>query len=197
MQSEQGCTRCGINPAIPPWEEALRLHSSGMGYKKISKFLGISQNTVKSWLRRYGDGTRRLARSSGMSTRAYEIKTIADWSTFLSQAAQNFHCTDGETATYGRPVIFVCGAIAVNKGADILSAIIEHKLRMDPFSGDIFGFCGRSRDRIRLIHWDGSGFHVVSRRKERGTYFWPPQRLGQTITVSAREFEYILRGSEG
>jgi len=98
--------------------------------------------------------------------------------------------------TNGRPVILVCGAIAPNKGADVLSTLIKATLRMDPFSGETFAVCGKSRNRIKMIHWDGGGFHVASRRKEHGAYFWPPQQLGQTITISARDFEYMLRGCE-
>jgi len=124
------------------------------------------------------------------------IKTMCDWSNYVSQASQDFHCADNETVTNGRPVILVCGAVSANKGADILSTLIRATLRKDPFRGDIYAFCGRSRDRIKMIHWDGSGFCIVSRRKEHGAYFWPPQRLGETITVSAREFEYLLRGCE-
>jgi len=184
------------DPTVFPQEEAIRLHKSGIGYKKIGKVLGVSRNTVSSWIRRYGDGTARYIWRSGLSTQNCRIRTMDDWLTILSLAAENFQCVDSETATRGLPAIIVCGAVAVNKGADILSTIIKYQLQMDPFSGEIYVFCGKSRDRVCFICWDGSGFQVVKRRKEHGTYFWPPQRLGATITVSAREFEYILRGCE-
>lgn len=181
------------DPAMSTWEKAMYLRESSLSCKRISNVLGISYNTVKSWCRRYyGAG-----QSAGSTRTERPIKTADDWRILLTQATQDFHCVDRETATNGRPVIFICGVISGNKGPDILSSIIEHTMRMDPFSGDVFAFCGRSRDRIKYIHWDGGGFHVVSRRREHGAYFWPPRQLGRTITVSAREFEYILRGSEG
>jgi len=198
------------DPTLPPWEKVLQLHENGISCKTISKALKISYNTVKSWLRRYDITIPKSTGSKCMLAMKYShegesastvrkwqpIKTMSDWSNYVSQASQGFQCADNETVTNGRPVILVCGAVAASKGADILSTLIRATLRKDPFRGDIYAFCGRSRDRIKMIHWDGSGFCIVSRRKEHGAYFWPPQRLGQTITVSAREFEYLLRGCE-
>ena len=184
-------------PAKALRAEALRLWESGEGCQEVSRFLGLSHNTVKSWARRYGRSVTALqGRRSRKLTGACQIKTMEEWSADLSLKAQDFHCAEGETLTNGRPVIFVCGVMAGNKGADVLSTMIEHKMRMDPFSGENYAFCGGSRDRIKIIRWDGEGFQVISRRKEYGTYNWPPTRLGPTVTVSAREFEYILRGQK-
>ena len=184
------------DPSISAWEKALYLRENGIDCKRISTALGISYNTVTSWRRRYRVfKPQGIENSCRVSTNS-RIKTMTDWFGLLSQAMQGFQCTDVETVTYGKSVVLICGTVVMNKGADMLSAIIEYKLKMDPFNGDIYAFIGRSRDRLCFIRWDGSGFHVASRRKERGAYFWPTPRFGQTITVSAREFEYILHGCE-
>ena len=184
------------NPLKAKREEALRLRESGMRYREISNMLCLSPNTVKCWGRRYGPVQPRPAGRHGVWAWHNRIKTIEDWLEILRVNARDFCCTASETTTYGRPVNLVCGTTSFNKGADMLCTIISGKLRMDPFSGDVFAFCGRSRDKIKFIRWDGGGFQVVSRRREFGRYFWPPPGLGQTTTVSALEFEYILRGSE-
>jgi transposase len=104
---------------------------------------------------------------------------------------------DCEAVESGAAVHLVCGATCVgNADADILCTIISARLGMNPFSGDVFAFCGVSRDRIKYIRWDGSGFEVFKRRREYGRYYWPQERLGQTIRVTSAEFEYVLRGCE-
>jgi len=184
-------------PAKAKREEALRLRESGMSYKRISNMLGLSYNTVKCWNRRYGTVPPRMGIRHGVRVWNNRIKTIEDWLETLRMNVRDFRCAVSETITYGRPVNMVCGTTSANKGVDMLGTIISGKLRMDPFCGEIFAFCGKGRDKIKFIRWDGGGFQVVSRRREYGRYFWPPPKLGQMVTVSALEFEYILRGCEG
>jgi len=190
------CQDVHVKPTKAKREEALRLRESGMSYREISNMLGLSQNTVKSWGYRYGAALPRTTVCYGIWAWNRRIKTMEDWLDSIRENARDFHWADSETTTYGRPVNLVCGATAANKGVDMLSIIISGKLRMDPFCGEVFAFCGKSRDKIKFIRWDGGGFQVVSRRREYGRYFWPPLCSAQTTTVSAPEFEYILRGCQ-
>jgi transposase len=40
---------------------------------------------------------------------------------------------------------------------DGLWALAEQHLRLDPFGGALFVFTNKTRDRIKLQHWDGTG----------------------------------------
>lgn len=178
-------------------EEALRLHEKGMGYKRISQTMGIPVGTIKSWWRRYSGVTAGPREPKIRRMRwNYQKKTPEDLQRLLMRAAREFHGEEVEIENCGRPVILVCGATGTGKGSDMLSMIISYKLGMNPFSGDVYAFCGKTRDRIKTIRWDGSGFQVMSRRRERGWYFWPSARHGETLTVPAMVMEYILRGGE-
>jgi transposase len=66
--------------------------------------------------------------------------------------------------------IFVArGATDQRKSFDGLCALAQDVLRQDQFSGHVFVFFGRRRDRVKLLVWDRSGFWLFAKRLEAGT----------------------------
>jgi transposase len=55
-------------------------------------------------------------------------------------------------------------------GIDGLVRLVRDGATEDPFSGNIFCFFSRHRDRVRLLVWDRNGFWVMSKRLERGRF---------------------------
>lgn len=53
---------------------------------------------------------------------------------------------------------------------DGLCTIVREHFGDDPFSGDLFVFFNRRRDRIKLQVWDRQGFWLAYKRLERGTF---------------------------
>ena len=58
----------------------------------------------------------------------------------------------------------------MRKGYDGLCGVVREQFKLNPLSGDVFIFLNRYRNRIKLLHWQGDGFAVYSKRLEKGTF---------------------------
>lgn len=57
----------------------------------------------------------------------------------------------------------------MRKGFDGLAAIVQERLREDPFSGHVFVFRGKRGDLLKILAWDGQGLLPVARRSSSNT----------------------------
>lgn len=65
------------------------------------------------------------------------------------------------------------GATDMRKQFDGLIALARDVLQADPYSGHVFAFCNRRRDRLKLLVFERSGFWLSAKRLEGGTFAWP------------------------
>lgn len=61
----------------------------------------------------------------------------------------------------------------MRKGFDGLFALVENVIREAPFSGHLFVFRNRKRDRLKVLWWDTDGLAIFYKRLERGNYQFP------------------------
>jgi transposase len=88
--------------------------------------------------------------------------------------------------------IFVCrGATDLRRSFDRLSAMVTEVLRRDPFSGHLFVFFNRRKDRVKILVWERGGFWLLYKRLERGTF-----AAVETEELTARELFLLLEGIE-
>ena len=52
-------------------------------------------------------------------------------------------------------IYIVCGHTDMRKSIDGLAAIIREEFDLDLFSDSLFLFCGRRRDRLKALLWEG------------------------------------------
>lgn len=58
-------------------------------------------------------------------------------------------------------IYIVCGHTDMRKSIDGLAAIVQQQHKLDLFSDSLFLFCGRRRDRLKALLWEGDGFLLV------------------------------------
>lgn len=89
--------------------------------------------------------------------------------------------------------IFVCAqSTDMRRSFDKLAEMTRSQLLQDPFSGHLFIFFNRPRDRVKILFWDRSGFCLYYKRLEEG-HFRP---LENRLEISAAELTLILEGIE-
>jgi transposase len=97
------------------------------------------------------------------------------------------------TIATGTRIFLVTGVTDVRKSYDSLSAIVSGSLKRDPYAGDLYLFCNRRRNRLKLLAFDGSGLWVCAKRLEAGTFAWP-QSDQSSIDLTPEELWLLLGG---
>jgi transposase len=91
--------------------------------------------------------------------------------------------------------VFVALAPVDLRGSFSLYGQVVNQLQQDPLSGHLFVFTNRSRNRLKVLFWDGSGLWVCTKRLERGRFSWPTG-TGLTAVLRPEEWEALVHGWE-
>jgi transposase len=94
----------------------------------------------------------------------------------------------------GKPVYLSCGETDMRKSINGLMSIVQASFSLDPFSGALFVFCNRRRDRIKILVWDTDGFWLLFKRLEKGHFRWPQPGTEPTMALTTEELNFLLGG---
>ena len=92
-------------------------------------------------------------------------------------------------------VYLVTGYTDLRLGIDGLTVLIQGKLKLDPYSRAVFLFCGRRRDRIKALVWEGDGFLLLYKRLDNGCFRWP-RNESEAKLLTAQEVRWLFEGLE-
>ena len=92
--------------------------------------------------------------------------------------------------------IYLCVAPAdMRRGFDTLAASVKEFLKHDPFSGNLFLFVGRGKDRMKILYWDRDGFVLWYKRLEEGAFKLPALKDSPaSVELKATELAMLLEG---
>jgi transposase len=83
----------------------------------------------------------------------------------------------------------------MRKSFDALSGLVRNNLDYNPINGAVFIFINKSRDKIKLLHWQGSGYILYYKRLEKGTFELPRYDASVgSISLSYAQLVMIMDG---
>ena len=95
--------------------------------------------------------------------------------------------------TGAEKVYIACGYTDLRKGIDGLATLVQSQFQLDPFTNTLFLFCGRRKDRIKALYWEGNGFVLLYKRLESGSFQW--LRNGEEVRkLTAQQYRWLMEG---
>lgn len=91
------------------------------------------------------------------------------------------------------PVYIACGYTDLRRGIDGLAGIVQQQFQLDPFTRSLFLFCGKRRDRIKALYWEGDGFALLYKRLESGSFQWP-RSMDEVRTLTPQQYRWLMEG---
>jgi transposase len=91
-------------------------------------------------------------------------------------------------------VFLAVGATDLRRSIDGLAALVRERLRLEPLSGHLFLFRNRRGDRLKILVWDRSGFWVLYKRLEQGTFAWPNSEETEPVEMQGADLMLLLSG---
>jgi len=82
----------------------------------------------------------------------------------------------------------------MRRSFDGLARMTEEVCRSDPFSGHLFVFCNKRRDRVKVLYWDRDGYALWYKRLEEGTFRFPAGGSAQVLEMRAPDLWALLEG---
>lgn len=95
--------------------------------------------------------------------------------------------------TSGIRVYLALEVTDMRKSINGLSIIVEDQFDLDPFSGNLFVFCNRRRNIMKILYWDRNGFCIWNKRLEKDRFKWP-ESPGDTLIIDERELIWLMEG---
>ena len=90
-------------------------------------------------------------------------------------------------------VYIACGYTDLRRGIDGLAVLVHQQFQLDPFTNTLFLFCGRRRDRIKALYWEGNGFVLLYKRLESGSFQWP-RKESEARALTPQQYRWLMEG---
>ena len=87
---------------------------------------------------------------------------------------------------YPKPVDF-------RKSIDGLAALVEQQLGHNPFSGALYAFTNRRRNKIKCLMWEDNGFVLYYKALAEEKFKWPSS-ADELLSLSSEQINWLLDG---
>ena len=90
-------------------------------------------------------------------------------------------------------VYLALGATDMRKSIHGLSGLVDLELGGKALSGDLFVFCNRGRNTIKILYWNLNGFCIWHKRLDKDRFRWP-ETDGEVREIKRHELAWLLEG---
>lgn len=80
------------------------------------------------------------------------------------------------------------------KSINGLVGIVEDELEHDAYTGALFVFCNKARDKLKILYWDKTGFALWYKRLEKQKFKWPNKVSNQVFELTEQQLAWLLSG---
>lgn len=84
--------------------------------------------------------------------------------------------------------------VDMRRGINGLCEIVHSSTMGDITGKNLFVFCGKRRDSIKVLYFDKSGFCLWQKRLERDRFPWPKKHTDEIVILSPQQFTWLLEG---
>ena len=81
--------------------------------------------------------------------------------------------------------------VDMRKQANGLMTLVQESMGMDPFR-NIYAFCSRRRDLLKLVYFDESGFAMWVKKLDRERFPWPRKMTAEHIEITPTQMSWLL-----
>jgi transposase len=90
-------------------------------------------------------------------------------------------------------VYIAIGNTDMRKSINGLSQLVADNFNADVFSGNLYAFCNRRRDIIKILFWDRNGFCIWHKRLEKDRFCWPKSQK-EVLGIDQNQMSWLLAG---
>ena len=81
------------------------------------------------------------------------------------------------------------------KGINSLCTLVESHLGLSSQEkSSLFVFCNRSRNKVRILYWDLTGFALWQKHLEEEKFKWPWCQQSESEQLNVQQLEWLLSG---
>ena len=90
-------------------------------------------------------------------------------------------------------IYIIPGSTDLRIGIDGYASIIQVIFKNNPFDGSLYMFCNKQHNKLKILHFEDSGFWLYYKRIETGTIKWPKDE-NDIKQINFKQFRWLLEG---
>lgn len=84
--------------------------------------------------------------------------------------------------------------VDMRRGINGLSSIVVLASMGNLMGRNLFVFCGRRRDVVKILYFDKSGFCLWQKRLEQEKFPWPKKLTESVVVITPEQLDWLLEG---